>query len=354
MAFPRHVLVSPLNWGLGHATRCIPVIRYFLNQGSKVSLASDGNALQLLKDEFPELEVLELHSSQVTYSSFGFYFYLKLVLQGIGLQKRALMDEDLVEAYVDKHGVDLILSDHRFGAYSKKVRSVILCHQLQFKAGLFSYSSSYFNAKQLNRFAEVWVPDTDTTPSLSGILSLSKQVNVPVKRIGVLSRFKTLELEEKIDYLAVISGPEPLRTQFEEKLIESFIKLTSKTCVIVRGVYNQDVLQNLPPHLSVYNHLKSRELNTLICSARIVICRSGYSSVMDMACLGKTVFFVPTPHQGEQEYLADRLEKQKIAPCSSQKKFKTTDLENLEMYSGFNSEEWPRFPLPAFRQTLEA
>lgn len=331
----------------------MPVIRYFLKQGSKVSIASDGDALQLLKDEFPELDVLELNSSNVTYSTFSFYFYLKLILQGFGLQKRALKDEKLVEAYVKKHRVDLIVADHRFGTFSENVKSVIICHQLQFKAGLFSFGSSYFNAKHHNRYDEVWIPDTDSTPNLSGVLSQSRWVKAPTKKIGILSRFSKLELEEDIDYLAVISGPEPLRTHFENKLIESFSNLKSKTCVIVRGVYNQEELEDLP-HLKFYNHLKSDELNRLVCRAKVVICRSGYSSVMDMACLGKKVFFVPTPHQGEQEYLAKRLEHMKIAPFSSQEKFKTTDLENLKFYSGFNSEEMHQFPLPGFRQTLEA
>ncbi|SDG88976.1 glycosyltransferase [Psychroflexus sediminis] len=353
MAFPSHVLVSPLNWGLGHATRCIPLINYFLQQGSKVSIASDGNALQLLKDEFPDLHSLELNSSQVTYSASGVFFYLKLMLQSGGLKKRAKQDEHLVDRYIQKHQVDLLVSDHRFGAFSENIKSVIISHQLQFKAGLFSVGSSYLNAKYHNRYDEVWVPDTDTKPDLSGVLSQSRWVKVPVKKIGVLSRFSKLNLAHDIDYLAVISGPEPLRAQFEEKILESFSRLTSKTCVIVRGVYNQTDLENLP-HLRIFNHLKSKELNHLISRAKLVICRSGYSSVMDMASLGKKVFFVPTPHQGEQEYLAQRLEKQKIAPFSSQKKFETTDLKNIRLYSGFNSEGLHRFPLPGFRQTLEA
>lgn len=352
MDFPNHVLVSPLNWGLGHASRCVPVIRHFLKQGSKVSIASDGDALQLLKDEFPELDVLELNSSNVTYSTFGFFFYLKLILQGFGLQKRALKDEKLVEAFVKKHKVDLIVADHRFGTFSENVKSVIICHQLQFKAGLFSYSSSHFNAKSLNRFSEVWVPDTDSSPNLSGVLSQYHKVKVPVKTIGILSRFSKLEHEEYMDYLAVISGPEPLRTHFEKKLIQVFSNLKSKTCVIVRGVYEQEELKDLP-HLRFYNHLNSEELNSLVCRTKVVICRSGYSSVMDMACLGKKVFFVPTPHQGEQEYLSERLEHMKIAPFSSQENFKTRDLENLKFYSGFNSEEMHQFPLPGFLPTLE-
>ncbi|MFD0932379.1 glycosyltransferase [Psychroflexus salinarum] len=352
MDFPTHILVSPLNWGLGHASRCVPIIHYFLQQGCKVSVASDGDALLLLKDEFPELNVLELNSSKVTYSTSGFFFYLKLILQGNGLKKRAEKDEALVEAYVKKHQVDLIISDHRFGAFSTEVKSVIISHQLQFKAGLFSLSSSYFNAKYHNRYDEVWIPDTDTTPDLSGVLSQSRWIKIPTKKIGVLSKFKKLKSEEDIDYLAVISGPEPLRSNFEEKLIQTFSSLKSKKCVIVRGVYDQEQLKN-QPHLSFYNHLKSEDLNKLVCRSKLVICRSGYSSVMDMACLGKKVFFIPTPHQGEQEYLAKRLEEFKIAPFSSQEDFKTTDLNKLKFYSGFNSEEIHQFPLPGFRQTLE-
>lgn len=349
MAFPTHVLVSPLNWGLGHASRSIPIINHFLKKGCKVTIASDGNALKLLKDEFPHLDALELNSSSVTYSRFSFYFYLKLILQGFGLQKRAINDEKLIQAYVEQHQVDLIVSDHRFGAFSKQIKSVVICHQLQFKAGLFSWSSSYFNAKNLNRFTEVWVPDTPTSPNLSGVLSQSRQVRVPVKTIGVLSRFEHMEVDKSIDYLAVISGPEPLRTQLEKKLIHLFSDLTSKRCVIVRGVYNQKQIEDLP-HLKFHNHLQSKALNLLICQAKLVLCRSGYSSVMDMACLSKKVLFIPTPHQGEQNYLAKRLKQMRIAAYVDQDKLKTTDLENIKQYAGFNSEEIRQFPLPGLLQ----
>jgi hypothetical protein len=352
LAFPTHVLVSPLNWGLGHASRCVPIIHYFLDNGSKVSIASDGDALQLLKDEFPDLIVLELNSSQVTYTTSGLFFYLKLILQGQGLKERAKKDEALVEAFVEKHHVDLIVSDHRFGAFSEKIKSVIISHQLQFKAGLFSLISSYFNANYHNRYSEVWVPDTNISPTLSGELSQSRMVKVPVKRIGILSRFSKVNHEQDIDYLAVISGPEPLRTQFEQTLIDSFSTLKTNKCMIVRGVYDQEPLEDLP-HLHFFNHLTSNELNTLVCRAKLIICRSGYSSVMDMASLGKKVFFVPTPHQGEQEYLAKCLKKQGVAPFTSQKNFKITDLKDVKLYSGFNAEEIHRFPLSEFHQSWE-
>ncbi|WP_026302501.1 glycosyltransferase [Psychroflexus tropicus] len=352
MALPTHVLVSPLNWGLGHASRCVPVIAHCLKLGCKVSIASDGNALSLLKDEFPTLSTLELNSSTVSYSKSGLFFYLKLVLQGFGLQKRALKDEQLVEDYVQKHGVDLIISDHRFGAFSPSVKSVIICHQLQFKAGLFSFTSSYFNAKQLNRFAEVWVPDTLNEQNLSGVLSKSSQVKVPVIKVGILSRFKKEEKDKTIDYLAIISGPEPLRTQLENQLIRLFKTLGSKSCVLIRGVYEKDSLESTP-NLKIYNHLKSEELNSLINQSRLVICRSGYSSVMDLACLGKKAFFIPTPHQGEQIYLAKRLEQMKIAPFCPQKDFTNKDLRKSELYSGFKSSKFTRFPPPQYPELLE-
>lgn len=353
MSFPTHVLVAPLNWGLGHASRCVPVIHYFLKHGSRVSIASDGDALQLLKDEFPALDVLELNSSQVTYSTFSFYFYLKLILQGFGLQKRALKDEKRIEAYVKKHEVDLLISDHRFGAFSKRIKSVIICHQLQFKAGLFSTSASWFNAKQLNRFDEIWIPDTPVSSNLSGDLSTSRAIKTRVRYIGVLSRFEVKESPQDIDYLAVISGPEPLRSYFETQLIHIFKELGNKKIVLVRGVYNKPMIPDLP-HIHFHNHLKASELNQFLCRSQVVICRSGYSSVMDMACLGKRVFFVPTPHQGEQAYLAKRLEAMKIAPYTYQNKFSLNDLKRVEAYSGFNPQEIQQFPFEGFHQTLEA
>ena len=350
MKIPTHVLVAPLNWGLGHASRCVPIIHYFLDHGCKVSIASDGNALQLLKEEFPDLEALELNSGQVTYLPFGFFYYLKLIMHGFGLQKRALSDEKHIEAFVKTHQVDLLISDHRFGAFSEHIKSVVICHQLQFKAGLFSKGSSRFNAKNLNRYDEVWIPDTPESSNLSGVLSRSSAVKTPTQFIGILSRFRLLDLPKDIEYLAVISGPEPLRRMFEERLIDSFKDQKSKKLVLVRGVYQQEPLTDLP-NIKFYNHLKASALNELICRSRIVICRSGYSSVMDMACLGKQVFFVPTPHQGEQIYLAKRLEALKIAPYTDQSKFSLEDLKRLNHYPGFNPDDFQKFPHQEFHQT---
>jgi len=115
------MFLLPLSIGdWDHSSRCIPIINYFLEQGANVSIASDGSALELLKEEFPSLNSLELNSSQVIYSSSGFFFYLKLILQGRGLEERAKKDEILVESYAEKNHVDLIVSDHRFGAFSKR------------------------------------------------------------------------------------------------------------------------------------------------------------------------------------------------------------------------------------------
>ena len=300
------VLVAPLDWGLGHATRCIPLIKFFLENNIKVHIAGNGNSLALLRQEFPELKFSELPGYNIRYSKHSAVLGLKLMLQSPGILRAIKKEHQATKNLIDEFGFDLILSDNRYGCYSTRVHSIFLGHQLKLKLPRPLGWINNFNKKLINRFDECWVPDYANDPNLSG--ELSHNINgIKAKFIGPLSRFhSTKNTPPKFKYLAIISGPEPQRSKFYETLLPRLLHLNTPS-VIALGNPSENQVKDLGS-VQVYSHLGSEQLNKLINESEHIICRSGYSSIMDMVAMEKRTFIVPTPGQTEQEYLADYLD----------------------------------------------
>jgi uncharacterized protein (TIGR00661 family) len=314
------VLVAVLDWGLGHATRSIAVVQELIAQQATVLLAGNGQSLLLLKEAFPNLRTFELPAYAVKYPSKG-SFIGAIFKQMPHLINIIQQEHTMIQAIVQQEKVSAIIADNRYGCFSETVPSIIICHQLnlQLPRGM-QWLSRAINAvhhKYLNRFAEIWIPDEPAEHlSLSGKLS---QTNLTkAKHIGVLSRLKHNHYEPTqfmFDVVAVLSGPEPQRSILENLIRKQLQKLTFKT-LIVRGLPHTDGVlslnQALPDagHITHVNHLPMDELQRLLQQASVIIARSGYSTIMDLARLGKlghNIILIPTPGQTEQEYLADRL-----------------------------------------------
>ena len=299
--FEKTILYGVLNWGLGHATRSSVIIKALTQMGYKVVLASDGEACEWLKRQFPELEIYELPPYRIRYRSknalVNAMLYLPYLLSAIRKEKK-WVKEVLLSRKV--HGV---ISDNRLNFYRKDVPCIYISHQLTIPLKHFSSMASYIHAKYINKFTEVWVPD-DPEYNLSGQMSQNRFVKPPVKKIGWLSRFGALtEPYEKGELLAVISGPEPTKSNWAKQLFKAAEK--QKIPITLAGVdlpYGE-YAQSLPmPSTEV--------LKAAIEVADLVISRSGYSSLMDYAALGVNALVVPTPGQPEQEYLCYRLKQE--------------------------------------------
>jgi len=156
----------------------------------------------------------------------------------------------------------------------------------------------------VEKFDECWVPDAEGADNLSGALSQNEQLK-KVKFIGILSRMKPRHLPQKYDCLALLSGPEPQRTFLEMKIVEQAKKLPLQF-LIVQGKTEQTRHFFIAKNIEVYSYLTSKELNGTLLASEIVICRSGYSSLMDLVTLKKKAILIPTPGQTEQAYLAKR------------------------------------------------
>ncbi len=330
------ILVAPLNWGLGHATRCIPIIEALTEQGYEPIIASDGVALHILQKEFPQLTFLELPSYQIEYAKKGAFFKWKLIKNSPKMMEAIYQERKLVKKWVKEYGISGIISDNRLGIYSKKVPSVFITHQLNVLTGNTSWITSKLHQYIIKKYDECWVPDVAKIPNLTGKLGHLENPHFKINYIGPLSRFTKKELPKKYDLLIILSGPEPQRSILELHLREEIKRYKGKV-VFVRGVIEPEQKSEQTEHVTFYNFMTSVELEQTFNESEIVLCRSGYTTVMDLAKLGKKAFFIPTPGQFEQEYLAKKYKKEGIVPYAKQEKFVIENLFEIDLYRGLNT-----------------
>jgi uncharacterized protein (TIGR00661 family) len=338
LSLQKKILIAPLDWGLGHATRCIPIINELLNHDCEVQIATSGKALVLLKGEYPLLRFHEIVSYDIHYSR-TLALSLSLLFQVTKIMKCISEEHQQIERIVNENKIDFIVSDSRFGCWSDRVPSVFVTHQLNIlmPAALTWIGSilNYWNHRQIRKFDRCWVPD-GLYDRITGKLTESKGLTIAY--IGMLSRFEKIKsAKKKYDILVLISGPEPERTLMERTLLKKIANAGVKV-MLVRGIPEATTSgAEVSENMFQINHLNAKLLNRVIEESEIIISRSGYSTIMDLAKLNKKAIFIPTPGQTEQLYLAKQLRRRKIAY--------TTSLSGLDLdkavklssnYSGFN------------------
>jgi len=333
----KRVLICPLDWGLGHATRLIPVIYYLQQYGFEVIVAADNLSLQLLRTEFPALSWIQFPSDIIHYSK-GNSQVFKIFISIPRFLVSIVREHQQLKRIIRQLHIDIVISDNRYGLWNRKVKSVFITHQLMIKMPpFFSFFEKYTNSVVrwfANKYDFCWIPDLAGTPNLSGDLSHKYKLPVNANFIGILSRFMLTNIPShhsnfslfhipasQYDVVVILSGPEPQRTMLET-IITKQLESKSLKSIIVKGKPselktkatksgNQEVVEHLPIDL----------LKAAINEAKFVICRSGYSSIMDLVSLQKPAILIPTPGQTEQEYLADYLSNNNWFYCVSQNKF---------------------------------
>jgi uncharacterized protein (TIGR00661 family) len=321
------VLIAPLDWGLGHATRCIPIIKAFRQLNIKVILAAEGHQAALLLKEFPDLTILPLTGYRVHYAKSRLLLLFSLILQIPKLYKTIKAEEAWLKNVVEENQIDLIISDNRFGLHHPVVPSVFITHQLIIKAPYqwVEYIFRRINYYFINQFTACWVPDMMTNPGLAGKLSHpSVMPKVPVSYMKLLSRFTRVSCATKYSFAIVLSGPEPQRTILENNILIDLEAFT-KPVVLIRGLPSETEPIEVPPHVTVYNHLDTIDLALELQQADYIICRGGYTSLMELLSIDKKLIVVPTPGQTEQEYLSELLMNTKRLLRISQSGFSLED-----------------------------
>lgn len=334
----KRILVAPLDWGLGHATRCIPVIRELQKQNAEVIIGSNGKPLKILQQEFPDLEYCIIKGYDIKYSrSSSFAAAIipqipKLIYSGFDEHKK-------LKGLIAELKLDGVISDNRFGLYSNKIPCVFMTHQVGIIMPPVFKWAEYFiyklNFNIMNKFDCCWIPDFAGTENLSGILSHKYPMPEQTKFIGLLSRFKKHEpVEIKNELLVILSGPEPQRTVLEEKLLIQLQELNLKT-ILVRGTPGTETELKAAPNITAVSHLKAEELNIAMMQSKYVVSRSGYSTIMDLGATGKRAMLIPTPGQTEQEYLGKYFHDKNIFYSKSQSEFSLKNAINeIENFTG--------------------
>ena len=303
----KRVLVAPLEWGLGHATRCVPIIRELFRQGAEIILAADGLPYRFFEQTFPGLKLIRLPGYDISYPKSGL-LGLHLALRSGRISSKVKAERKNIERIVEENEIDIIISDNRFACRTLKTYNVYITHQLNVKAPFAEKFISSIHRKYYDKFDEIWVPDAEGKRNLSGDLGHLESHHPFVRYIGPLSRFADSgpwnSRPMKWWMVVMLSGPEPQRTILEEKIREELTKFSEET-LVVRGLPGEtEIPQWNLPHVHLINHPNDNQLKEALLSSHHVLCRPGYSTICDLSALGISPIVVPTPGQTEQEYLA--------------------------------------------------
>lgn len=316
MLTSRKVLLAPQHWGLGHVTRTIPVIRYFIDRGWEVYLASSDAGSDLLRREFPSLPVFELPDYKINYPSKNMYW--NMAIQLYKMHSAIWKENRVIRKLCKEYKINLLVSDARLGAAQSRVKSVIITHHLHFPLPFkfFEWCADTWMRFFYLQFDEIWIPDFQDEPNLSGLLAHQFKSKKHYY-IGALSRFKKLDLDTRYNYCFMLSGPEPQRTRLEDRIVSQLQSIEFQKVVLIRGTTKAHSI-SVPANVDVIDLATSEQINSIMCSSDLIICRSGYSTLLDLSVIQKKALLIPTPGQPEQEYLGRELHRKKMFFCIDQ------------------------------------
>ena len=303
------IIYGICSWGLGHSTRSLPVIRKLIDENNKITIISNGRALELLKKELDDkVQYIDIADYPMLISDNSRQFIAKSIIYWPLFIKKMESGLQKLTKIVKKNHYDIIISDGRYDIYNKEIPSFFISHQMRIMNPLrikfLETGSEIFNKFFFKRFKGIIVPDYKED-DLSGDLShnLKKIDTEKLNYVGVLSDFKNRNTKKDIDYLISISGPEPQRTIFEKKIL-SQLRYLNGNIIITLGKSDEKKEIN-KESIKIYSFLNKDKREDFLNRAKIVISRSGYSTLLDLAVTGTKALLTPTPGQIEQEYLSE-------------------------------------------------
>lgn len=308
----RRVLYGVYHWGLGHATRSLGLIRALLERGDEVTiLMQPDQGLQLLKSELGDAcEYYPFRDTPAPFSRYPVVFYLRMtaampwVLAGYRREHRE------TEKLVAERHFDCVVSDSRFGVWSQAVPSYCIFHSIhQVVPFLRQITEPFVEWGQrdlLKGYTKILIPDVEENGGLSGWLGHDPRLDWGEGRlvyIGPLSSLPQTDFEQDIDVFFSVSGIEPQRGLLEELVLDALPRLSGKI-IVTLGRPKDDGERREVAGTTVYGYLDRRRQAEMLSRAKLVMTRSGYTTLMELAGLGRKALFVATPGQSEQEYLA--------------------------------------------------
>jgi hypothetical protein len=293
-----------------------------------VTIAADGAQKKLLQYYFPNTTYVTIPKYNIRYSRKAWWLPVVLFFQLPKIAVAIYKEHRWLQAHAI--AFDRVISDNRYGLYNSQLKSTFITHQLIVKAP-FIWMENIIQKLQyyfINKFSECWVPDTQGYPGFAADLSHPAVMpKIPVTYIGVLSQFSVLQNASttappiKYKYCFLLSGPEPQRTILQN-LIESGADSLHEPSILIEGRPS-----DLPNHYQIKESLtklryaRGQDLLDIIMQSEFVVCRSGYSTLMELLPLHKKMILIPTPGQTEQEYLASSLASRQMAVMTHQATF---------------------------------
>lgn len=346
MNYRKNILVAFLDWGLGHATRCMPIVDELLAKKYRVILAGNGKSLLYMQQQYPNLECYTLPDYNIQYDT-NKHAAWQILWQSAKIYKAIKEENESIKEIIKAENISTIISDNRYGVYHSACKNIFISHQIAIQAPKsFQFTEPFLLnriLKLIKKFDELWIPDIeDNLLNLTGKLSHEIEFPIPTKYIGILSRYNKNNIssykdDEIYDIVAIISGVEPQRTHFEQLLLKE-LKKTNKNCLLIAGRVETKNKQIKEDNVTVINFLHADALLYYIQKTKVVVCRSGYSTIMDLVALNKNAILIPTPGQTEQEYLAHTLATKKLAIVQTQDSLNLKEailqLDKLNNYKG--------------------
>lgn len=350
------VLVCPLNWGLGHAARCIPIIKSLQQKNCDVIVAADKHVLHFLCSEFPDIKTIRLKGMLIKYgkkANWPLFFIFKLPKLLLCIFK----EHAAIKKVVKKYNIDVVISDNRFGLFGSSAYSIYITHQLAIKlpaiTSIFEGWVNRIHRFFIKKFDECWVPDFENGLTLAGELSHPSKAIRNVTYIGPLSRFASCNnhdnWEKRYDIAVILSGPEPQRSILENMAIAQ-LKTTNYKAIIVQGKPEYKQNKVLSGNIQLASIMNSEQLYKTMMQSDVILCRSGYTSIMDLLATGKRAILIPTPGQSEQEYLAQLHHTRNFFVKSSQN---ALNINEIMLKIAFYNSHKIEFPANLLAQTIE-
>ena len=358
----KSVLIAPLDWGLGHATRCIPIIAALQALGFRVTIATDGPHEYILREAFPTLTFLKLKGYGIRYSKKAKGFAFKMLIQVPRILYNIVREFWWLHKTNRHQQFDLIISDNRLGFFHLNTPSIFITHQLNLQTP-FKWATNLLQWMQYTWFrfffTMVWVPDMEGDQNLSGILGNPvRKPKIPVWYMNCLSRLKDFipnegqEQKPALLFLGIVSGPEPQRTLFQEILWKEGLQL-QQPFQIIAGTADRPLNSTVSDLGSILPHLAGPDLAKAIQNAGYIVSRGGYTSLMELIPFGKKLILVPTPGQTEQEYLAKRWHENGWAIAYDQTVFNLSAALKDARSFDFKPTPFKSFTKEALRETLK-
>lgn len=325
-----NILICPLEWGLGHAGRMIPLARLLKERHNNIFVGAGKKLQELFRSDLQGLNYIDFKGFRPRYSKI-LPQYIVMLLQLPILIYNIVAEHLRLKKVIMKHSIDIVISDNRFGLWNRQIKSIYITHQplIPFPGKLRSleWTGVMFHRFFMKKYSACLIPDLPGELNLTGRLTHGMKLHGNTRFIGILSRFNSssADIDRKLSppfNTLIITGPEPQRTLLRQKVIDIF-KNAALPLVVLEGKPGDATHTEHEKNVISYNHLPADEMKKIITDSSLIIARSGYSTIMELISLNRTALLVPTPGQTEQEYLAKYLSDKGWFTAISQKKLES-------------------------------